>query len=93
MGVRIALGAAPAKVRLMVLREGSVQVAIGLGVGLVLIAVSGRLLRGLLSGVSAWNPAVWLGAAAVLAGAGILACWLPAQRASPVDPMTALRAE
>jgi len=93
MGVRIALGAAPAEVRLMVLREGGLQVAIGLGIGLTLIAASGRLLHGLLSGASARDPVVWLAAAAVLSAAGILACWLPARRASRVDPMTALRAE
>ena len=93
IGVRMALGAHPAKVRLLVLREGAIRVIIGLALGLLLVAGSGRLLRGLLSGASTWDPAVWAGAAAVLAVAGILACWVPARRASRIDPMIALRAE
>ena len=93
MGVRIALGAAPAGVRRMVLREGGVRVAIGLAAGFVLLAGLGRLLRGLLSDVRAWDPVAWGIAAVILAVAGILACWIPARRASRVDPMTALRAE
>jgi len=93
MGVRIALGAAPSRVRLLVLREGGVRVAIGLGLGFVLLIALGRLLRGLLSDVHAWDPVVWGAAAAALALAGVLACWIPARRASRTDPMIAIRAE
>jgi ABC-type antimicrobial peptide transport system permease subunit len=93
LGVRIALGAAPSSVRLLVLREGGVRVAIGLGLGFVGLIGLGRLLRGLLSEVRAWDPVVWGAAATVLALAGVLACWIPARRASRTDPMIALRAE
>jgi len=54
---------------------------------------SSRLLRGLLADVPAWDPAVWTGAAVVMAVAGILACWVPARRASRIDPLVALRVE
>jgi predicted permease len=93
MGVRIALGAAPSNVRLLVLREGGMRVALGLGLGFVLLVALGRLLRGLLSDVRAWDPVVWGAAAVALAMAGVLACWIPARRASRTDPMIALRAE
>ena len=93
MGVRIALGAAPSNVRLLVLREGSARMALGLGLGFVLLLGLGRVLRGLLTDVRSWDPAVWAAAAAVLAVAGALACWIPARKASRTDPMIALRAE
>jgi putative ABC transport system permease protein len=93
MGVRIALGAAPSTVRILVLREGGVRVVLGLGLGFVLLVAFGRVLRGLLSNVRAWDPLVWGAAAVVLSLAGVLACWIPARRASRTDPMIALRAE
>jgi len=93
LGVRIALGAAPRAVRLMVLRDGAVRIGLGLGIGFVLVAGTGRLLRGMLGEVSAWDPVVWAGAGLVLALAGILACWMPARRASRIDPLIALRSD
>jgi putative ABC transport system permease protein len=93
LGVRIALGAAPHAVRLMVLRDGAVRIGLGLGIGFVLVAGTGRLLRGMLGEVSAWDPVVWAGAGLVLALAGILACWVPARRASRIDPLIALRSD
>jgi hypothetical protein len=93
LGVRIALGAAPQKVRRLVLRQGAARVVAGLALGFILTAGLARLLGGLLSGLSAWDPVVWGGAAAVLSAAGLLACWVPARRASRIDPMIALRAE
>jgi putative ABC transport system permease protein len=93
LGVRIALGADPRAVRWMVLRGGAVRIALGLGTGLVLVAGTGRLLRGLLGDLSAWDPIVWAGAGALLATAGILACWVPARRASRIDPLIALRSD
>lgn len=93
IGVRIALGAAPAAVRRMVLREGAVRIAVGLGVGLVLVVALGRVLRSLLTDLTVWDPAVWIGAAVVLILAGVLACWIPAARASRIDPLTALRGD
>lgn len=93
IGVRIALGAAPGAVRRMVLKEGAARIAIGLGLGFVLVMALGRLLRSLLADVSAWDPVVWAGAGLVLAAAGILACWVPARRASRIDPLIALRSD
>lgn len=93
MGVRLALGARPAALRVEVLRQGAVRVALGILLGLVLVAAGGRLLSGFVSGVNAWDPLVWGSAALVLGAAGFLACWVPARRASRVDPVIALRAE
>ena len=93
LGVRMALGAAPSRVRAMVLRQGALQVAFGLILGLGVVVATGRLLSGVLSGVSAWYPLVWAAGALVLTGAGLLACWFPARRASRVDPVMALRAD
>jgi predicted permease len=93
LGVRMALGAAPSRVRLMVLRQGGRQVATGILVGFLLVAGMGRLLEGLLSGVGSWDPVVWVTATLVLAAAGIFACWVPARRASRVDPIQALRSD
>ena len=93
LGVRVALGAAPAKVRLMVLRQGVTQVAAGVLLGFLLVLAMGQLLHGMLNGVGAWDPLVWGTATLVLALAGILACWVPARRASRVDPVVALRAD
>jgi predicted permease len=93
IGVRIALGAAPGGVRLMVLREGLARIGIGLGLGFGLILALGRILKSLIAGTPVWDPAVWTAGAAVLAAAGLLACWVPARRASRIDPMIALRSD
>jgi ABC-type antimicrobial peptide transport system permease subunit len=93
IGVRIALGAAPSAVRGMVLRQGLVRIGLGTGLGLALVAGLGQVLRSALSDLTVWDPVVWSGAGLVLAGAGILACWVPARRASRIDPLIALRGD
>jgi putative ABC transport system permease protein len=92
IGVRMALGARAADVRRLVLRSGLAQLAVGVGLGLGLAAASARLLATALFQVRPWDPGVFLLAPAVLILAGLLACLLPARKASRVDPMESLRA-
>lgn len=93
IGVRCALGADPRSVLGLVLRQGLVPVVIGLGIGLAAALVLTRLLRSLLYGVDAADPAT-LGAAALsLLGVAFIAIWIPARRAARLDPLVALRSE
>jgi predicted permease len=93
LGVRMALGASTGGVLGLVLRQGSRQVAVGGLLGLALGVALSQLLRGMLFGVKPGDPVVMLGVVAVLGGTGLLACIVPALRASRVDPMAALRVE
>ena len=93
IGIRLALGARPADAQKMILREGLVVTAIGAGAGLTLSLLAGSGLASVLYKVSAFDPLVVLVATAVLAAASMLACYVPALRASRVDPMVALRYE
>jgi predicted permease len=93
LGLRLALGAAPAEVIGSVVREGVRLTAAGVVLGLVLALVGGRLLRGLLYGVSATDPATFIAVGVAVFGAAALASWVPARRAARVDPLTALRSE
>lgn len=93
IGVRIALGAAPASVRGMVLRQGLALSLIGVGIGLAGALVLSRLLESLLFGVSSRDPLTLAAVTALLLTASTIAVYLPARRASAVSPMTALRTE
>lgn len=93
MGIRMALGATSHRVVRMVLRQGGVQVAIGSALGLALGIALSQLVRGMLFGVRPGDPGVTLGVLGVLASTGVLACLVPALRASRVQPMVALRSE
>ena len=93
LGLRLALGAAPAEVIGSVVREGVRLTTAGVVLGLVLALVGGRLLRGLLYGVSASDPATFIAVGVAVFGAAALASWVPARRAARVDPLTALRSE
>ena len=93
IGIRLALGARPADAQKMILREGLVVTAIGAVAGLTLSLLAGNGLASVLYKVSAFDPLVFLVATAVLATASMLACYVPALRASRVDPMVALRYE
>ncbi|HEX6631191.1 MAG TPA: FtsX-like permease family protein, partial [Gemmatimonadaceae bacterium] len=93
IGVRMALGARRATVRAMVLREAMGAVLVGLVVGLAAAAGLTRLLRSLLYGVRATDPLTFAVVAALLAAVALLAAWIPARRATRVDPMLAIRAE
>ena len=91
-GVRMALGASPAAIAGGVLRDGLRLAAVGIGLGLVAGFAVARLLAGQLPGVSSTDPLTYAGIAALVAAIALLATWLPARRASRIDPMTALKA-
>ncbi|MCX7513966.1 ADOP family duplicated permease [Frateuria sp. STR12] len=96
-GVRLAMGAQPARLVRLVLRGGLVQIALGLAIGVAaalgLVHALSMMLVGMLGRGSAFDPWGMLGVCVVLAAAGLLACLLPAWRASRVPPMRALRGE
>jgi putative ABC transport system permease protein len=93
IGVRIALGASRSTVLSMVLKQALVLLGAGLGLGLAASLATDRLLRSMLFGVSAVNPAVLALSGLLVALTGLLAAYLPARRAAKVDPMVALRYE
>jgi len=91
IGLRMALGAGPGSVALLVLRQGMTLVLAGAGIGIALALLAGRGLSRFLYGVSGVDPVSIGGATLVLAGVAFLACYLPARSASRVDPLVALR--
>ena len=93
IGIRLALGAGRAEVVGMVLRQGMSLVAIGSAIGLTLAVGTSRLLVGLLSGIPPLDPLAFGGSAAVFAIVGLAACFVPALRATRIEPMEALRYE
>lgn len=93
IGIRMALGARPSEARRMILREGLALTAAGLAVGLLLSLSAGKAVASLLYRVPGFDPLVLGAAAVVLAVVSLVACYLPAARASRVDPMIALRQE
>ncbi|MGE5205980.1 MAG: FtsX-like permease family protein, partial [Chlamydiota bacterium] len=93
IGVRMALGAQAGNVLAMVLREGVTAAAAGLGLGLVGALILVRLMSTLLFGVKAADPITFSIVVLLMAGIALLASYVPARRASRVDPMTALRYE
>ena len=92
IGIRMSLGAAPGQVQRMVLGEGGVLLVIGLVFGVAGALVLSRLMRGLLFSVAPHDPVTLVAVAAVMTAIGLGACWLPALRASRIDPNEALRA-
>jgi putative ABC transport system permease protein len=93
LGIRVAVGAAPADVVGMVLLAGGGMAVLGLGIGLALYAGVSRGLAAMVYGVGAWDPLVMAGSLALLIAAALVASWLPARRAARVDPVGALRGE
>jgi predicted permease len=92
-GIRIATGAHPRALLWQVLREGGRVTAIGIGIGLLLALGAGQFLQGILYGVNAIEPVVLVTAPLILLAASLLASFVPALRATKVDPTVALRAE
>ena len=92
-GVRLALGATSGDVIRLVIRDGMRLAAIGVVLGVVLALLSTRMLSSMLFGVSPLDPLTFGAMAVFLTGVGLLACMIPARRASRTDPMTAIRAE
>jgi len=93
LGVRIALGAQPQAVAMMMTNHGLVLTALGVGGGLLLFAVVARFLRSFLYGVAPGDPVTLLSASLLLVTIAALASWIPAQRAARLDPANALRSE
>lgn len=92
-GLRLALGAQPARIARAVVHRGLVLTAMGVATGLLVFALATPYLRAVNVGVLPWDPLSLLGATVLLASAAALACWIPARRAAAVDPAQALRAE
>ena len=93
IAIRMALGAGPGRVRQAVVRRALALATLGLGMGGLLAVQGGKLLRGLLYGIEPADPAALLVTALVLLAVVVLASFVPARRATSVDPMTALRSE
>jgi ABC-type antimicrobial peptide transport system permease subunit len=93
IGIRMALGAEGSDVQSMVIRMGLKLVALGVGIGLIVSVAIGRVIATQLWGVSPYDPWTLVCVPALLLITGIVACWLPARRASNVDPLVALRYE
>ncbi|HJP93206.1 MAG TPA: ABC transporter permease [Pyrinomonadaceae bacterium] len=93
IGIRIALGAERADILKLIVGQGMVLVAIGAALGLALAVAATRVLKSLLFGISATDPLTYTVVVLVLIAVALLACYLPARRATKVDPLVALRYE
>jgi putative ABC transport system permease protein len=93
IGIRMAIGARPATVMKLVLRQGLGLAAVGLAAGAVLGAAATRIVTGALYGIGVADPVAWGVAAFVLLGTALLANAIPAYRAMQIDPVRALKAE
>jgi putative ABC transport system permease protein len=93
IGVRSALGASRGNILALVLRQGLGLTGLGVAIGLMGAVVASQTIDTLLFGVSRLDPITYLSVIALLAGASAIACWVPARRATKVDPLVALRYE
>lgn len=93
IGMRMALGAQPAEVLRLVTQQGFWLVGLGMGIGLVAALGLTRFMADFLYGVSPSDPPTYFALSTVLAVVGLVACWLPARRATRINPLTAIRAE
>jgi predicted permease len=93
IGLRMALGAQPRQVLGLVLRQGMLLALIGATVGILVALPVARMAGGLLYGVSATDPLTYVGITLLLMGVALLACYLPARRATRIDPLVALRVD
>jgi predicted permease len=93
IGIRMALGAAPAHVARVVLTRTAIVLAVGIAVGFALAFAAGKFFGQILYGISAHDPLTYLCAIALMAVVAFVACWVPARRAIQLDPLKALRME
>ena len=93
LGIRAALGASPVQIVTLVLRQGGRIVGIGAAIGLLGGGLATRLLEAMLFGMSPLDPLAYLQVALVLTGVALVACYLPARRATRIDPLAALRCD
>jgi len=93
IGVRMALGAQSSDVLRLIIRQGMILAAVGIVIGLAAALVITRVMTIVLYSISATDPATFVGIALLLAGVALIACYIPAKRATKVDPMVALRNE
>jgi putative ABC transport system permease protein len=93
IGIRVALGAIPADVRRLVLSQGAWLVGVGAVLGVLLALVATLALRRMLVLVSVTDPLTFVGVTAALSASALAACYLPARRATRVEPVTVLRQE
>jgi putative ABC transport system permease protein len=93
IGIRMALGARPRDVLKMVARDGMTITLIGVAIGLAGAFLVTRIMSSLLFDIGAHDPATFAAISAILAGVALAACFVPARRATKVDPMIALRYE
>ena len=93
VGIRMALGARAGDVVGMIFRQGAMQLGVGMAVGIVLALGVSQLLQILLLDVKPRDPVIFSGVVLTLVTTGLLACLIPARRATKVDPLTALRSQ
>jgi putative ABC transport system permease protein len=93
IGIRMALGARRQDVFALIMKQGALQTGFAVAVGLLLALGAGRVLSQILYNVSPADPGALLVSTLMLAAAALLACFLPARRATRVNPITALRTE
>ena len=93
IGIRLAVGAQRNEVVSLLVRQGMKLALLGIGLGMIAAFALTRVIRNLLFGVGATDPLTFVSLLLVAGGVGLLACWLPARRASRIDPMVALRYE
>ena len=93
IGLRVALGGTAGRIVGLFVREGMRSIGIGLGIGVLIALGASQVLRTLLLDVSVFDPITYAGTLLFFGVVALFACWLPARRASRVEPMVALRGE
>jgi ABC-type antimicrobial peptide transport system permease subunit len=93
IGIRMALGAEPRDIMRMVLRQSIAIVALGLAIGVAAAFAGTRAIGNLIVGIKPTDPVTFVSVIVLLSGIALVACWIPARRATRVSPLTALRYE